>query len=237
MPVGNLPGWTQIYTEDFLTPAALGQIGSAYSWDMRGYDNLTDTSGNGTYSPDQVLTAANSILDYHLHTAGGRPRVACPIPMGYAGQTYGRYAIRFRSDVMPGYKIAFLLWPTSDDWNEGEIDWPEGELGEPMRPASARKGTYSNGTMQFDPATFVYTPTDSTDWHIATTEWEPDVVKFYWDNVLLSQTSIPSGVPTTNFRWTLQAETSIQQNPPNPSVSGHLQVDWIVAYAYNGGTP
>lgn len=126
MPVGNLPGWTQTGAQDFTTPAALGQVGDVYGPDMRGYSGSPDTSKHGTYTPDSVLSVSNWNLDYHVHTAGGVPEVATPIPFGYAGQTYGRYSVRFRSDPLPGYKIAFLLWPTSDNWNEGEIDWPEG---------------------------------------------------------------------------------------------------------------
>lgn len=236
MPVGDLPGWTQIFAEDFDTPAALGSIGTAYDWDVRGYDNLTDTSGNGTYTPDLVLSASNSCLDYYMHTEAGRPRVAAPVMMEYFGQTYGRYSVCFRSDHLPGYKMAFLLWPSSDDWNEGEIDWPEGELGEQMRPASAIKGSYNNGTMQFDPPTFTFSPTDTTDWHVATTEWEPGLIRWYWDGALLTQTTNPAGVPDTNFRWTLQAETSIGGPSPDPGVAGHLQVDWAVAYSYAGGS-
>lgn len=234
MPIGDIPGWTQVYTQDFTAPAALGQIGTVYGSLVRGYDGVTDTSGHGTYSPDLVLSAYDSMLDYYMHTEGGKPRVAAPIPMGYSGQTYGRYSVRFRSDVLTGYKMAFLLWPSSDSWAEGEIDWPEGELGQTVAPHSALVGSYNStaNTMSFDPSTMP-SPTTTSDWHIATIEWMPGIVKFYWDGGFLAQTSTPSGVPTTNMRWTLQAETSTEGAAPASNVAGHLQVDWIVAYAYN----
>jgi putative cell wall-binding protein len=234
MPVGNLPGWKQVGAQDFTTSAAIGQIGQVYGTAVRGYSGLLDTSKNGTYNPDSVLSVSNGVLDYYLHTAGGRPQVAAVIPFGYSGQTYGRYSVRFRSDNLPGYKIAFLLWPTSDNWNDGEIDWPEGDLNGKMSPASAMKGTYSPSTgMAFDAVSpRSWSATDSSDWHIATTEWTPGSVKWYWDGVLVSQTSNSAGVPNTNFRWTLQAETQIDAPAPAPSVAGHLQVDWAVQYAY-----
>ena len=234
MPVGNLPGWTQTDTQDFTTPAALGQVGAVYGADMRGYSGFQDTSKHGTYTPDSVLSVSNGVLDYYLHTADGAPRVAAPIPFGYAGKTYGRYSVRFRSDNLPGYKIAFLRWPKSDNWNEGEIDWPEGNLAYSMQPHSAQKGSIYAGGMHFDPLTSPATSsTDASSWHVATTEWTPGIVKFYWDGVFVSQTTIPAGVPTTAFRWTLQAETQTGSSTLPPATSaGHLQVDWAVQYAY-----
>jgi len=233
MPLGNLPGWTQNATQDFTTPAALGQVGAVYGADMRGYSGFTDTSGHGTYSPDTVLSASNGSLDYYLHSSAGRPQVATPVPFGYAGQTYGRYSVRFKSDDLPGYKIAFLLWPTSNNWNEGEIDWPEGNLASAMMPHSAQKGSISANGMKFDPLTsYATSSTNSSSWHVATTEWTPGVVKFFWDGVLVSQTIVPAGVPATKFRWTLQAETMTDGAIPSTSTAGHLQVDWVVQYAY-----
>jgi hypothetical protein len=234
MPVGNLPGWTQTAVQDFSKPAALGQVGTVYGADMRGYSGFPDTSKHGTYTPDSVLSVSNGVLDYYLHTEGGVPRVATPIPFGYAGQTYGRYSVRFRSEYLPGYKIAFLLWPSSDNWNEGEIDWPEGSLNGKMSPASAIKGSLdSTWNMSFDAVSpRSWSATDSSTWHVATTEWTPGKVKWFWDGVLVAQTSIAAGVPSTNFRWTLQAETDIGAPAPAASTAGHLQVDWAVQYAY-----
>ncbi|HWH26844.1 MAG TPA: family 16 glycosylhydrolase [Pseudolysinimonas sp.] len=234
LPVGNLPGWTQTAVQDFSTPAALGQVGTIYGADMRGYSGFPDTSKHGIYTPDSVLSVSNGMLDYYLHSSDGVPRVATPIPFGYAGQTYGRYSVRFRSDYLPGYKIAFLLWPTSDNWNEGEIDWPEGSLNGKMSPASAIKGSLSpTWNMSFDAVSpRSWSATDSSTWHVATTEWTPGLVKWFWDGALVAQTSIPAGVPTTNFRWTLQAETEIGAPAPAASTAGHLQVDWVAQYAY-----
>jgi hypothetical protein len=230
MPVGDLPGWKQNYKQDFTQNATLGQVGNVYGMSMRGYDGFTDTSKKGLYAPDKVLSVSNGSLNYYLHTENGTPLVATPVLNDYAGQKYGRYSVRFRSDTMPGYKIAFLLWPSSDDWNEGEIDWPEGSLGEKMRPASAVPGTYNNGSMLFQPEKEYFTPTDSSDWHTATTEWTPTGVKFYWDGQLVAQTD--KAVPQTNFRWTLQAETELTGSKPDAKVAGNLQVDWATSYSY-----
>jgi beta-glucanase (GH16 family) len=231
IPKGNLPGWTQRYAEDFDRPAAAGSVGDVYGPALRGYSGFTDTSGNGTYTPDSVLSVSGGVLDYYLHT-DGVPRVAAPVMDHYRSHTYGRYSVRFRSDPLAGFKIAFLLWPESDSWHEGEIDWPEGNLTGRMSPASAITGSYSRGAMRFDPPVTTYSPTDATGWHVATTEWTPGSVKWFWDGALVGSTTFPSGVPTTGMRWVLQAETALDGTRPIGSTAGHLQVDWAVSYAY-----
>lgn len=233
MPSGDLPGWRQTHAQDFSTPAALGQVGAVYGEDMRGYSGFPDTAKRGMYSPDSVLSVSNGRLDFFLHSEDGSPRVACVIPFGYSGQKYGRYSIRFRADVLPDYKIAFMLWPLSNNWGEGEIDWPEGKLGgDKFYATSAISGSLNEGVMKFDPPDRGYSSTDASDWHVATTEWTPGSVKWFWDGVPVSQTALPAGVPSTKLRWTLQAETRDGAVVPETAAAGHLQIDWAVQYAY-----
>lgn len=234
MQVDEIPRWVQIGREDFNIPAARGTLGGTYGLPMRGYSGFVDTSGHGTYSPDSVLSVSDGVLDFFLHWDEGRPRVASVVPFGYEGQVYGKYSVRFRYDSLPGYKIAFMLWPVSDVWDEGEIDWPEGELDGALYGASAVAGSGVGNRMTFDPPERPYTPDGPGDWHIATTVWTPGKVKWFWDAELIGETSIPSGVPTKPMRWTLQTETFDAATPekPGPEVAGHVQVDWVVQYAY-----
>ncbi|QDG61820.1 glycoside hydrolase family 16 protein [Pseudarthrobacter sp. NIBRBAC000502771] len=234
MPQGDLPGWKLVAAQDFLLPAAPGQVEDVYGSAMRGYSGFVDSSGQGTYTPDAVLSVTDGTLDYYLHMSGGKPRVASVIPFGYQGQTYGRYSVRFKYDSLPGYKIAFLLWPSSDNWNEGEIDWPEGGLDGQLYGSSAVKGSLDHGTMKFDPPDRQYSASGPGNWHVATTEWTPGKVKWYLDGQLVGQTRNSSGVPNTSMRWTLQAETAdnATESFPSADVAGHLQVDWVAQYAY-----
>jgi len=50
----------------------------------------------------------------------------------------------------------------------------------------------------------------------------------------VDQTTKPAGVPDTPMRWTLQVETADDASStfPAPGTAGHLQVDWVVQYAY-----
>jgi hypothetical protein len=62
-----------------------------------------------------------------------------------------------------------------------------------------------------------YSLTDSSDWHVATTEWTPGKCKWFWDGALVGETTLATGVPTTKFRWTLQAETEFGDDARYPA--------------------
>ncbi|RKR74528.1 glycoside hydrolase family 16 protein [Frondihabitans australicus] len=228
MPVGDVTTngrtWVQSYAQDFNTPAALGSFSKVYP-SMATYSGFKDTSGQGLYAPDKVLSVSNGNLDFYLHSENGQPLVATVMPDDYAPHVTGRVSIRFKADETAGYKFVGMFWPSDDDWNEGEIDWPESDLGQIPRPASAMPGTYSNGNMKFMPATEMFADSNTTGYHTATTEWDKNAVRFYWDGQLVS--TVTNAVPTTAMRVTLQAETWIGEGAVPANASGHLDIDWI----------
>ncbi|WP_416396180.1 MULTISPECIES: glycoside hydrolase family 16 protein [unclassified Curtobacterium] len=216
--------WKQSYAEDFTTDAGLGSVLSAYPR-LGAYSGYSDTSGRGYYAPDKVLSVSNGNLDFWLHSEDGQPLVATVLPDDYQPHTTGRVSIRYKTTNTEGYKFVGMLWPSSNDWNEGEIDWPEGDLGSTVRPASAIPGTLSNGMMTFDSSIQQHSATtQSSGYHVATTEWDHGAVRFYWDGALVSTTH--SAVPTEPMRVTLQAETAIGGTVP-ASASGHVDIDWV----------
>ncbi|OII14460.1 hypothetical protein BIU96_11080 [Curtobacterium sp. MCBA15_008] len=226
--VSNGREWRQSFTEDFTKPAALGQVPSVYPG-MGFYDGFTDTSGLGTYAPDKVLSVADGNLDFDFHTENGKPLVAAVMPDGYAPHTTARVSIRYKTTTTDGYKFVGMLWPSSDQWNDGEIDWPESlTLGAKPRPASAIPGTYANRSMRYDRAAQIPAKTDTTAYHVATTEWDRGIVRFYWDNELVSSTT--SAVPTKPMRVTLQGETWTNRGAVPKNASGRVSVDWIAIW-------
>ncbi|WIB65675.1 glycoside hydrolase family 16 protein [Curtobacterium sp. MCBD17_040] len=192
---------------------------------LAAYDGSKDTSKQGLYAPNKVLSVSGGNLDFWLHSENGQPQVAAVMPDDYAKHTTGRVSIRYKTTNTRGYKFVGMLWPSDDNWNEGEIDWPEGDLGQKVRPESAIPDSYSNGTMKFEPEQQMFTPTDTTGYHVATTEWDKGLVRFYWDGQLIASTT--KAVPTTPFRVTLQAETFIGEGTVPAAASGHVDIDWI----------
>lgn len=220
---GDLPGWKRVFADDFRTPAGLGDFpGTGYSARWRVYpDGWPDTTGHGTYMPSKVLSVHDGVLDYWVHTRHGRHLVAAALPKMTPG-AYGRYSVRFRSDTLPGYKVAWLLWPDSKRFPEdGEIDFPEGNLDSSMHAYMhfARRGGGQNS---------YHTREYMTRWHVATTTWEPGRVTFDLDGRTVGVST--THVPHNPMHWVLQTETATNGDVPVAKTQGHVQVDWVAAW-------
>jgi len=227
MPVGDLSGWHQIFTDDFTTTAELGSFpGTAYGAKWDAYEEgWPDTSHHGTYSPGRTLSVSGGALNIYVHSENGVHLVAAPfpkLPNGAFGQTYGRYTVRFRSDPVPGYKTAWLLWPDTDDWNEGEIDFPEGNLDGRIDAFAHYAGNPTDQDAFSTTATY-------PSWHTATTEWSPGKITFILDGTVVGTST--TAVPTTPMHFVLQTETCLDSCVPSDGAAGTVQVDWIAIYA------
>lgn len=235
-PHGDLPGWRQVFVEDFDRPVALGRFVSDGYYGprfRRTYPHpWKDTSGHGSYDPDRTVSVADGVLDTYLHTEGGQARVAAVEPtlaLTTRGQTYGRYAVRFRADTLPGYKIAWLLWPDSGLRSEGEIDFPEADLDARLK-AFLHQASHDGSPYSLGVQDEYESQVRPTGWHTAVTEWQPGSVQFLLDGEVLGTST--DRVPARPMHWVLQTETRLSGPPPDPSVSGHVQVDWVAAWSY-----
>jgi len=240
MPVGDISGWKQVFADDFTTNVALGSFPKAVSSKWWAYpDGWHDTSGHGQYNCTKVCSVQNGLLDLFIHTENGIHYVANPVPLfpgetynaydgvhtAWNGQQYGRYVVRFRSDSLPYYKTAWLLWPDSDNWpHDGEIDFPEGDLNKNIcaymhwmyaTSGSTQDAYCSNANYQ--------------GWHTAILEWTPTHTTFTLDGVVLGNST--SNIPNTKMHWVLQTETALAPAPaPSDTTAGHLQIDWVAGY-------
>jgi hypothetical protein len=246
MPVGNLPGWKQVFKDNFRTSVPLGGFSgcvdrstimsstcsglpksvAARLW---AYPDGWSDNHTGVYEPSQVVSIHNGMLDYYLHTSGGKHMVAAiepKIPGGVNGNgmRYGAYAVRFKSTLISGYKTAFLLWPDSEKWPaDGEIDFPEGNLNSTVGAAMHFQG----GTSLQSQNAYISKATYAT-WHTAVIEWTPSKVRFILDGHVIG-TSVAS-IPDTPMHWVLQSETA-RGPAPAANIAGHIYVAWITAYA------
>jgi hypothetical protein len=253
MPAGNLPGWRQVFSDDFTTDVPTGGF-SGCRWNTNLMDSecsglppsvaakwwaypdgWPDTTHNGQYYPSQVLSIHNGEMDMYLHTSGGIHMVAAPepkIPGGVNGfgMRYGAYVIRFKADALPGYKTAWLLWPDSDSWPaDGEIDFPEGDLNSNFDGFMHWMGASSAGQQDAYPTSATY-----QDWHTATIEWTPSVCRFILDGRIIGTST--QNIPSDAMHWVLQTETATDGQVPADSTAGHVLIDWVSVYAYSPGT-
>ncbi|HET9518624.1 MAG TPA: glycoside hydrolase family 16 protein, partial [Actinoplanes sp.] len=226
MPVGDLPGWRQIFADNFATDVPLGSFPArvAHKWDAYP-DGWRDTSKNGTYMPSKVISVRNGVMDLHLRTENGRRLVAAPTPKPASrGQLYGRYAVRFKADPVAGYKVAWLLWPLSEQWSEGEIDFPEGNLNSRIWGFMHHRGDPLAKHSYRTKATFA-------SWHTAVIEWTPEHVKFILDGTTVGTTTDRSTIPNKPMRWVLQTETVLDGTVPRATATGHVLIDWVAMYS------
>lgn len=222
MPTGDLPGWEQTFTEDFTTPVARGQFPGAYAPKWTSYDGFPNTSGHGDYEQD-IIAAEGGNLDLYLHAQNGRPKVAAPVPLvngEWGGQTYGRFSVRMRADDAEGYGVAFLLWSDANNWDDGEIDFPEGLLGQRARGFNHCPG---NPTVN---CLVVESKAALEDWHTYTIEWAPKRLSYLIDGRAVGSTT--AHIPDKPLHWVMQVES------PEPASaihsSGHLLIDWATVY-------
>jgi hypothetical protein len=231
MPIGDLAGWKQIFADDFTTPVPLGSFPSAVSSRWSAYPSSAhDSSGNGQYNPQKVLSVRDGMLNMFIHTEGGTHMVAAPIPKLTAssdfGQLYGRYSVRFRADPLPGYKTAWLLWPDSGTWpRDGEIDFPEADLNSTIKGYVHHQGASSASDQDRFTTSALY-----SSWHTAVIEWSPGKVVLSLDGQTVGQTT--TRVPSSSMHWVLQTETALGGAAPSSSTQGNLQIDWVAAWAH-----
>jgi hypothetical protein len=231
MPIGDIPGWTQTFADDFNTPQPLGSWGTQDSEALvRTADTLgtwntypdgwpSTFSGRG-YEPSTVISVNNTNLIMHLHDGLG----ANPSPVMANGdkyQIYGRYGVRLKtSGPIDGMKFAFLLWPENEgDWECAESDWPEGGLaGNHMDYFHHNCGGQDSGG----------TDVTLTEWHNYFQDWSPGKREYFFDDksVGISTDSVYAG----RERWQLQTEPE-----GGGGGTGDVFIDWVVAYAYAGG--
>ncbi|MET3807985.1 cell division septation protein DedD [Nakamurella sp. UYEF19] len=222
MPIGDLPGWKQVFSDDFTTDVAMGGFPGSYASKWTAYDGFQDSSGNGMYSKD-ILSVHNGNLDMYLHTENGKALGAAPVPLvtgKWGGQTYGRFSVRFRSDYLPHFGTGWLLWPDSGNWDDGEIDFPEGGLDQVMSGYVHCIGHARDNCSYTKPGTTYY------DWHTATIEWRADRVTMILDGKTILNDTVD--VPVNPLHWVMQVGTS--GGKPDPATAGHLLIDWVSIY-------
>lgn len=247
IPAGQQPsGWREIFSDDFSTdvreggwtgcnrntrrcsglPAAVRDKWYSYP------EGYTDTSGNGKYIPSEVNSISNSMLRLRMRNEGGVTKVAAPIPLLSGpgtingGLRYGRYAVRFKADPTPGYKVAWLLWPHSDVTpRDGEIDFPEGDLDGEISAFMHRQ----NGTSGSDQDAYVTRSLFASGWHTAVMEWGPDEMVFILDGNVIGRST--SRIPNTPMDYVMQSETVLSGAPPAPGSVANVYVNWVVISA------
>lgn len=223
-------GWRRVLAEDFSKEVASPYFAAAYP-ELAAYpDSWRNSVGSSSYNGGKSMSVAGGVARQRVATdAAGVPRTETLVPSKAQNMSYGRFALRWRVPrSLPGYKIAWLLWPESETWpRDGEIDFPEGGLepGAGIEGYMHRQGA-TTGSDQDSVATAV--PLVSDEWHTTEIVWAPDLCQFLLDGRLISTSR--TRVPNTPMGWRIQTEGNLAGTPISSSVAGDIEIDWLTAY-------
>lgn len=246
----DMPGWHLVFYDEYDDRTVIeghlmdGSTDNYHTSDGRYIvfkSSWTDTSGHGHYDPT-VASIHDSMLDIHLHTRDGFPRVFAMTCLPQGGSAKGgvsgpfRRLVRARGDFMVGYKGVPLLWADLATSNAGlltygEIDFPESDYN--ARPKGYVHHINAGGSNPYGDQDVWSTPTGTTwqDWHDYLIDYRPgQFVEFFMDGVSIGKST--SRVPYTAMHANLQFETQLDGGRPipSPSVDGHVYVDRVAIW-------
>lgn len=226
MPVGDLPGWHQVFADDFT-----GSTIDAAKWGI--YDGQPMGAPAAWWNPSHVvvhdglaeLQTYKDPLINNRWVSGGMSSAPG------LKQTYGKYEVRFRADKGKGVALAFLLMPSDNTWPP-EIDFAEDDDG--TRNPMFSYLHFGADNTQIEKKITV----DTTQWHTMGVEWTPHHLIYTLDGNPWS--SIESAnVPSKPMEMDLQAQIteactdSATQFCTDSTTPEHVnvQIDWVVAYS------
>ena len=194
------PGWTLVWSDDFDGASGAAIDGSKWGFDtgaggwgnaeLEDYTNRTDNVRLDGAGHLEIVARAES-FEGASYTSG---RINTG---GRFSQAYGRFEARIRMPHGTGIWPAF--WTLGDDI--GQAGWPgcgELDIMEAVDDFSINHGSaHGPGYSGAGALTATYQlPSGSLadDFHVYAIEWEPDVVRWYVDDVLY-ETRTPADLP------------------------------------------
>ena len=232
MPTAVPSDFTRAFSEDFDTPAPLGSFNAVYG-SMFGEYTGRSTNGFTKYDADKVLYVQNGSLCYDLHSVDGQSYAAAPQAWNSKSFLYGQVGISVRLDSSTGrgYKIAFLLWPKTNQWTN-EVDFPEvdPDFATPVRALSLNTTT-DKGTHGFSGKSSTGVYLTDNQYHTFLLDWEPGKMTASIDGKVVENFPVKS-IPTQPMRLSLQAEGWIKEGPVPASTTDILEVPWVYINTY-----
>jgi hypothetical protein len=232
-------GFTRVYVEDYNTDVSLPNFGVTAYQGQNGYEGITSGASGTKWTSKTTTTVSGGAVHLRNFMQNGVAQCGALTPLttnpsaswNQQGQLYGKWVARIRSSSTVGFKVAFLLWPTSGNWPDGEIDYPEANL---------------NGTVGYSTHNVVGNPEDQVwgydpsgtkfgdgQWHTYTFTWTSTAVTFELDGKVIKTVTDSSYIPKNPMRWDLQCEISTDGTKPTSSSDGTVDVDWIAQYRLN----
>lgn len=196
------------FVEDFSTNAVTGLVQSLYPQSWQPYPDGT----SGIYAPSKTVSVHDGVMDVALGTGAGAAGTFGSSD-GAWDHVGGSFSVRAKATGGDGNGAAFMLWPTSNVWADGEIDFPEGNF-EDSPSVFHHSMTPGKEAERVQLGTGV----SWRDWHTYKVDWVPgESVTYSVDGKVLG--TVTHDVPTTPHRFMFQVGNWGEQ--------GNLLIDWV----------
>ncbi len=228
MPTGDIPGWRQVFADDFR-----GGVLNTANW----YPYAGQPAGDpaGWWSPSHVVVGGCMLTLRGYRDAAARPGIFVTAGIGMRGahaQIYGKYLVRMRIDKGKGISAIALLWPQANVWPP-EIDFYEDGGGQRTEmSATLHCGLDGEDTCKVQKSLIGY---DFSQWHTLGIEWTRGKLVYLIDGTVWATVS-SSSVPSVPMVLDLQTQ-ALSCSPYNTCLDRetpeqvNMQVAWVVAYA------
>jgi hypothetical protein len=219
VPTGDLPGWRQVFHDDFAAKG-LGDTWGKYQGQPGG-DPYSLWQPSHVDQQDGMLVLEGSREDGQWITGG--------VSNSGISRLYGKWDVRLRIDASDEITYAVLLWPEDEVWPP-EIDFAE-DGGGPRSSTTA--------TLHYRPDDQIIQrqlDVDLTQWHTVGVEWLPGKATYTVDGRAWA-TVESNEVPDVPMWLGIQTQAGgCQKGFVSCPTAGtpdraDLQVDWVSVYA------
>ena len=137
--------------------------------------------------------------------------------------------VRARADKGRGFSAAILLWPDSENKDDGELDMME-------VPSETRDAAHF--VVHWSPQNKIdgaKVPGDFSQWHTFAMEWLPDPITWYVDGVKRYENRDKAVIPTKPMYLAIQLDQGPLKDwvPARDEMTPEelsLEVDWVRTY-------
>jgi beta-glucanase (GH16 family) len=228
MPVGDIPGWHQVFADNFSSTTL-----STSNWSPWSGQPGSDTVG--WWSPSHVVVANCLLTLKGYKDPAAKPGVFVTGGVGMKdthAQIYGKYLVRMRADKGDGISAIALLWPQENVWPP-EVDFVEDGGGD----RASTTATLHCGPNDIDNCQIQKTLTgyDFSQWHTLGVEWTAGKLVYTIDGTTwatVTDARVPS-IPMVLYLQSQSLECSQWNTCLDSSTPAEvdMQIDWVVAYS------
>jgi len=232
MPVGNLPGWKQVFKDDF--------AGSSLDSKWQKYNGIVGGGQGGWWARSHVVVHGGElVLETYHDPVGCTNATICPLfndevsggVKSKFAMTYGKFLVRFRTRPIANDSFMAILWP------ESNIAPPETDfavVGGPLHLTSI------GAMLKYGRPTTVVSDSltaNAAQWHTLGVIWSPGEVEYTIDGHVWA-TDKNANVSSVPMHIVLQSQTVCEAVPgqtcttPWTATEPNVDIAWVVAYRH-----